>query len=79
MTSAAIDKRLRSLEAQVAALQGRLSKRQSKPLPWWEQIQGVFSGDPAFDLAMSLGGTYRRQPKPAGRGGGNGRAGHSRH
>lgn len=58
-----LEKRIATLEVEVARLKARLDEPPSEP-PWWEKISGAFAGDPAFEEAMRLGRQYRESQQP---------------
>ena len=64
MATVEIEERLARLEAEVAQLKVKVSQDIDKPVPWWQQISGVFKDDPAFDEAMRLGREWREAQRP---------------
>ena len=58
MTNIELEKRITSLETEVALLKSKDQKKKAKT-PWWEEIAGTFADDPAYDEAMRLGREYR--------------------
>lgn len=81
MASSQIERRLSSLEAEVAGLKQKVSKGASA-VHWAQEIYGIFRNDPAFREAARLGRAYRASLKPARNSKGklrNGRAGHRSH
>jgi hypothetical protein len=67
MATGNLESRLTALEAEVAQLKRKLRTRKAPRLPWWENILGVFAGDPAFEDAMRLGRKFRESLRPAAR------------
>lgn len=64
MTQIEIEKRLETLEAEVALLKSKVGKKDDKTeISWWEQRIGVFADDPIYDEAMRLGREYRESQK----------------
>lgn len=63
MTSVEIEKRIESLEAEVAMLKSKVEKTVEKKKPWWEEIAGTFADDPAHEEAMRLGREYRESQR----------------
>ena len=64
MTQIEIEKRLETLEAEVALLKNKVGKNgASSEIPWWKQHLGIFADDPAHEEAMRLGREYRESQK----------------
>ena len=63
MTTIPLKDRGTALETEVAQLKAKLESPASKE-PWWHQIWGSFSDDPAFFEAMRLGRQYRESQSP---------------
>jgi hypothetical protein len=61
MAATSIEKRLASVEAELARLKARVENSEK---PWWEQIWGSFANDPAFLEAMRYGREYRESLRP---------------
>jgi len=60
VTNIDIEKRIQSLEAEVALLKSKIEKNgDTSEIPWWKQRIGSFDDDPAYDEAMRLGREYR--------------------
>jgi hypothetical protein len=59
MTRNEIEKRLETLEAEVALLKSRTEKNVEAEKPWYKQIP-KFGGNPAYEEAARLGREYRR-------------------
>ena len=59
MAVSEVEERLSRLEAEVAQLKTKMSPTQENPIPWWQQISGVFKDDPLFDEAECLGREWR--------------------
>ena len=59
MATLEIEERLFRLEAEVAQLKVKVSQTTDNPVPWWQQISGVFKDDPLFDEAERLGREWR--------------------
>ena len=64
MASSDLEKRLATLEAEVAKLKAESKKSAANQRPWWEEIAGTFADDPAFEEAMRLGREWRDSFKP---------------
>ena len=54
------EKRVETLEAEVALLKNQLKITSSANKPWWEEISGTFADNQAYDQAMQLGREYRQ-------------------
>ena len=64
MPNLTLEQRVAALERQMAALSGSAAVQPATP--WWKQVQGIFSGDPAaYDEAARLGREYRESLRPA--------------
>jgi hypothetical protein len=64
MTNVEIEKRIETLEAEVALLKSKVGKKSdTSEIPWWKQHLGVFADDPAHEEAMRLGREYRESQK----------------
>jgi hypothetical protein len=64
MTLSSLEKRVQSLETEVADLKLQLANSSTRQEPWWKKIDGIFSGDPAFLEAMELGRKWRESGRP---------------
>ncbi len=53
------EKRVETLEAEVALLKNHLKITSWANKPWWEEISGTFAENQAYDEAMKLGRKYR--------------------
>jgi hypothetical protein len=60
MASTSIEKRLQTLEAEVAEIKRGLENR-GQPANWLERWSGAFANDPAYDEAMRLGAEWRKR------------------
>jgi hypothetical protein len=58
MAAITLEDRVAELEKKVARLLEEKTEEQT-PVPWWEQITGVFKDCPAFDEAERLGREWR--------------------
>lgn len=63
MSFSALEKRVLSLESELAELKKKLEQAPPKE-PWWKKVSGAFKGDPAFLEAMALGRKWRESAKP---------------
>jgi hypothetical protein len=54
-----VEERLTAVEAEVARLKARLLQEAEQPVPWWEEISGVFKDDPLFEEAVRYGREWR--------------------
>ena len=64
MTNIEIEKRIKTLEAEVALLKSKVAKNGDIPeVPWWKQRIGLFADNPAYEEAMRLGREYRLSQK----------------
>lgn len=63
MTTVELEKRIASLETEVALLKNKVEKKVEKKKPWWEEIAGTFADDPAYEEAMRLGREYRESQR----------------
>ncbi len=64
MSNTEIEKRLETLEAEVALLKSKVvEKNKTSEEPWWKNHVGVFADDPAHEEAMRLGREYRESQK----------------
>ncbi len=64
MTNFEIEKRIETLEAEVALLKSKVTKNgATAEVPWWKQRIGTFADDPAHEEAMRLGREYRLAQK----------------
>lgn len=63
MSTASLEERLAILEAEVAELKARLPQEDEHPIPWWEQISGVFKDDPLFEDAVRFGREWRESQR----------------
>lgn len=61
MTNIEIEKRIETLEAEVALLKGKAKKGDTEK-PWYKQIP-KFGGNPAYEEAARLGREYRESQK----------------
>ena len=59
MTTAQLERRVHSLEAEVGRLKSALEEKTVEAQPGWRKIVGSFAHDPAFDEAMRLGREWR--------------------
>jgi hypothetical protein len=59
-----LEERVALLEAEVAHLKHKLDSGVNVK-PWWDEIVGTFSDNPAYDEAMQLGREYRDSLRPA--------------
>jgi hypothetical protein len=59
-----LEERLTLLEAEVERLKRKIEPNRAD-LPWWEEIAGTFSENPAYDEAMKLGREYRESDRVA--------------
>jgi len=66
MATVDLEKRVATLEAEVAKLKLKIQTPNDDNLPWWERIAGSFEGDPLYAEAMRLGREWREsfRPKP---------------
>lgn len=64
MTSTALEKRLATLEVELARLKSKVEGMETASKPWWERIAGTFENDPIYERAMKLGRQYRNSLKP---------------
>ncbi|MGA7496387.1 MAG: hypothetical protein WBX00_06615 [Isosphaeraceae bacterium] len=66
MATVDLEKRVATLEAEVAKLKVKIQTPKDDNLPWWERIAGSFEGDPLYEEAMRLGREWREsfRPKP---------------
>ncbi len=62
MTNTEIEKRLETLEAEVALLKSKTEKKSDAEKPWYKQIP-KFGGNPAYEEATKLGREYRQSQK----------------
>jgi hypothetical protein len=62
MGSVQIEKRVATLEAEMARLKSQIGKTDGSK-PWWERIAGTFQDDPVYAKAMKLGRQYRRSQR----------------
>ena len=62
MTQKEIEKRLETLEAEVALLKSRTVVNGEVEKPWYKQIP-KFGGNPAYEEASRLGREYREAQK----------------
>jgi hypothetical protein len=70
MSTAELEKRLRSVEREVAALKSKIAPDPNGPNAWVEMIAGSFSGPDdtrAFDQAMRYGRQWRNAQRPKSR------------
>ena len=58
MATGKLEKRVVSLEAEVAQLK-RQTATVSMDSPWWNRIRGRYRDDSAYDEAMKLGRDFR--------------------
>jgi len=59
MTNIEIEKRIQTLEAEVALLKNKVEKNGKAEKPWYKQIP-KFGGNPAYEEASKLGREYRQ-------------------
>ncbi len=59
MAQTDVNKRVSSLETELAELKEKVKRLEKRDLPWWKQIIGTFADDPAHEEAMRLGREYR--------------------
>lgn len=64
MSTSALEKRVRRLEAELARLRERVELGNQADKPWWERIWGSFAGDPTFQEVVRLGRHYRKTFRP---------------
>jgi hypothetical protein len=64
MTNVEIEKRIRTLEAEVDSLKRKIETNGSDESPWYKQIP-KFGGNRAYEEAARLGRKYRRSQKAA--------------
>lgn len=68
MSTASLEQRVATLEAEVVRLKARVEERSADGarVSNWEKIYGSFANDPIYDEAMRLGREYREslRPKP---------------
>jgi hypothetical protein len=63
MSLKSLEKRIESLEFEVAKLKRRIQQPKDQQ-PWWKKVYGAFRGDPAFLEAMALGRKWRESGRP---------------
>ena len=69
MTSSSLEKRVVTLEQELAKLKRKVESA-DMAVPWWERIAGTFADDSIYRQAMKLGREYRESlqpPKPSRR------------
>ena len=68
MSTAQIERRLQTLEEEVARLKAELQSRGGTSNGHgWEHLVGTFAGDPLYVEAMRLGREYRQSLRPKAR------------
>ena len=55
-----LERRLATLEAEVAKLKDEKAKSTDTKRPWWEDWFGAFENDPYFEKAMNYGREWRQ-------------------
>ena len=67
--AANIEKRLETLEREVAELQRSIKKKKTVAEAWYIKNAGMFKDDPVFDAIVEKGREYREslRPKPSKR------------
>jgi hypothetical protein len=61
MAESTIEKRLKALEAEVAALKQQVNGESAPKRTWLDERWGAFAGDPLYIEAMRLGAEWRKK------------------
>jgi len=64
MINANLEKRVTTLERELAKVKRQLRGNGTQNVPWWERIRGTFPNDAATRTAMRLGREYRQSTRP---------------
>ena len=64
MSARTVEKRLATLEAEVARLKAKAARKATPHKPWWEVVAGTFAHDPMYEEAMRLGREWRESFRP---------------
>jgi hypothetical protein len=62
-----MEDRVAALESDIKKLKSLIGVSKRAPMPWWEQISGVFADDPTFEKAKKLGREFRESLRPGKR------------
>ena len=63
MASITLEERVAALEAEVARLKQERAVEMPTKKPRWEEIRGMFKGDPIYEEAMRFGREWRQSQR----------------